>query len=138
VRPARILIVEDDRPIRESLKAYLEDCGFESHGAPDSDGALSFLENSSVDAIIMDLRLPSISGEELIRQIHARWPRVVFTIFTGSLKYRIPDDLAQLDCVSDRVFLKPLDDLGVLVDELKRLLQTRKKDHGNDHNPDHR
>jgi DNA-binding response OmpR family regulator len=138
LNPARILIVEDDKAIRESLRAYLEDCGFESYGAPDADEALRFLENSRVDAIIMDLRLPSISGEQLIRQIHVRWPQVVFTIFTGSLKYRVPEDLAELDCVSDHVFLKPLADLGVLADELKRLLQTRKEDHGNHHNPDHR
>lgn len=133
----RIMIVEDDKPIRESLIAHFEDCGFETEASPDAGTALNTLESARVDAVVVDLRLPDMSGEELIRRVHARWPHVVFTIFTGSMGYRVPDDLARLTGVSPRVFLKPLDDLDDLATEIRRLLQTGKRHDGNDHHPDH-
>jgi DNA-binding NtrC family response regulator len=138
VSTTRIMIVEDDKAIRESLTAHLDDCGFHSMAMPDATTALNALESAPVDAIIVDLRLPDMNGEEFIRLAHARRPHVVFMIYTGSLRYKLPDDLAHIEEVSERVFLKPLDDLDVLTTEIHRLLEARKTRHENDHHPDHR
>lgn len=118
----RVLIVEDDKSIRESLIAHFEDCGFEAEAAADAVEALELLERRGTNAMVVDLRLPGASGEELIRWVRAGRPDVVFVVFTGSLKYSLPDDLERLDRVSDRVFFKPLEDLSLLTAEINRLL----------------
>jgi DNA-binding NtrC family response regulator len=80
---ARLLIVDDEKHIREGLeKAFISE-GYEVLLAFDGVEALRVLEEETVDVIIADLKMPRMSGEELIREVLERYPHIPIIILTG-------------------------------------------------------
>jgi two-component system response regulator AtoC len=72
----RILIVDDDEALRESLEMVLAAEGYEVVTAPEADTALALLERHDVDLVLCDLRMPGIDGMELLPQLVRRLPGV--------------------------------------------------------------
>jgi len=70
----RVLIVDDDESLRESLELVLAAEGFEVVTAPDGPGALGRLEASSFDVVLCDVRMPGMDGIELLPQLVRRLP----------------------------------------------------------------
>lgn len=123
---ATILILDDDDSIRESLSAYFEDEGFRTVEAESAEEAVALLKMTTADAAIVDLRLPGMNGEAFIRHTYERCPEMVYLIYTGSPEYKLADDVAQLPGVSRTVFLKPVEKIDVLVQEIRRLLSKKR------------
>lgn len=117
----RILIVDDEQGIRESLRNYLEDFGFEITTLESSEEAMSAMENESFDIGIIDLRLPGTSGDRLILMAHERHPEMKFLIHTGSNDFTLPAELEAIGMVSDQIIYKPVIDLNIVVDKLREL-----------------
>lgn len=69
---ARILVVEDDPPIREMVTTYLTLSGFEVITAVDGVQALLLVRNANPDVILMDMGLPRLSGWQTIQRLRAR------------------------------------------------------------------
>lgn len=67
----RILIVDDDEDIRDSL-AMLLDLQYDTGTAADGKDALRMLEAEHYDAILLDLMMPVLNGEELVAELHKR------------------------------------------------------------------
>ena len=67
--PLRILIVDDEPPIRRFLRTSLAAQGYRIEEAVDGQAALDFLRRNPVDAIVLDLGLPGMDGFEVIRQL---------------------------------------------------------------------
>jgi two-component system, OmpR family, response regulator RegX3 len=65
----RILVVEDDRLIRDAVTAYLEKEGFWVTPVGDGAAALEAASRKPFDLIVLDLNLPKVSGEEVCRRI---------------------------------------------------------------------
>jgi two-component system alkaline phosphatase synthesis response regulator PhoP len=63
----RILVVEDDRTLRQALTFNLTREGFEVTSAPDGEAALAAARNQRLDLILLDVMLPSMSGLEVLR-----------------------------------------------------------------------
>jgi two-component system alkaline phosphatase synthesis response regulator PhoP len=63
----RILVVEDDRTLRQALSFNLTREGFEVTTAPDGEAALVAARNQRLDLILLDLMLPAMSGLEVLR-----------------------------------------------------------------------
>ena len=120
----RMLVLDDEKAVRESLAAFFEDEGFAVEEAPSSEEALKVMRDNPIDGVIVDLRLPGVDGSGFIREAHAKWPYVVFVIYTGSPEYELDHDLVAIEQVSEKVFLKPVEDLKMLSDEVRRLLPT--------------
>jgi DNA-binding response OmpR family regulator len=74
-----VLVVEDERDIREVLRRYLERAGFSVLTTPSGAEALRLL--ASADLVILDLGLPDIDGTDILREIHAlgNLPVIVLT-----------------------------------------------------------
>jgi two-component system response regulator AtoC len=70
----RVLIVDDDESLRESLELVLAAEGFEVLGAPDGPAALERIEASTFDVILCDVRMPGMDGMELLPQLVRRLP----------------------------------------------------------------
>src|SRR5215510_11153817 len=70
----RVLIVDDDESLRESLELVLAAEGFEVLGAADASGALERVEASAFDVILCDVRMPGMDGMELLPQLARRMP----------------------------------------------------------------
>ena len=78
----RILLVEDERPFRELLQAFLETQGYEVHAVPDGRCGAQWLETNVADAVVTDLCMPEVDGMELlmkIRKLHRSTPVVVMS-----------------------------------------------------------
>lgn len=64
-----ILIIEDEQGISKIIKSYLEKEGYNVFQAFDGKEGLDFFENEKIDLILLDLMIPKISGEDLIKEI---------------------------------------------------------------------
>ena len=87
MRAPRILLVEDDDSLREILTINLEDHGYEVDQACDGAQALRLYDPRRHDALITDVRMPGLSGLELLERIRGQDPEalvIVLTAFGGS------------------------------------------------------
>lgn len=122
-RPWKIIIVEDDESVQISLEAHFEDNGFFVVKTDTAEDALKMMETERPDAAIIDLRLPGMGGEALIRRLQELFPNTVCVIYTGSVEFYVPKDIKEMQGVSETVFFKPVDDLNLISNEVTRLLK---------------
>jgi len=79
----RILIVDDDEGLRESLELVLASEGYEVSSAADADGALRAIEAAPVDVVLCDLRMPGQDGLELLPQLARRLPGATLLLMSA-------------------------------------------------------
>ncbi|RIK63666.1 MAG: sigma-54-dependent Fis family transcriptional regulator [Planctomycetota bacterium] len=79
----RILVVDDDRIVVDSLGEFLRLEGYEVHGVGGVDAALASLAERPCDLVITDVNMPQADGFELLRALHDRHPDVVAIVITG-------------------------------------------------------
>ncbi len=80
---ANVLIVDDERGLRVTMREFALREGHEVHVAQDVSEALCILEEESIDVLISDQILPKESGMTLLMQVRKRWPRIQVVIVTG-------------------------------------------------------
>ena len=78
-----ILIVDDEKNIREGLSKALELAGYHALMAATGSEAVRVLERDAVDLVISDLRMPGLSGEQLLRRVVSSYPAIPVIILTG-------------------------------------------------------
>jgi len=78
-----VLVVEDERSVRECCREVARSLGFSTHVAESRDEAYRALENASIDVVMLDLRLPGNNGLEVLREIKRRRPEAVVIVMTG-------------------------------------------------------
>jgi DNA-binding NtrC family response regulator len=79
----KVLIVDDEKNIREGLAASLEMDGFSTACAADGEEGWKLFGKGDIDLVITDLRMPGMDGEELMRRILAETPGLPVIILTG-------------------------------------------------------
>ncbi len=79
----RILVVDDEKNIREGLAKSLELDGYETVLAEDGLSAIEIMESDEIDLVISDLKMPRMGGDDLLRRIVSDWPSVSVIILTG-------------------------------------------------------
>ena len=78
-----ILVVEDEAIMRESLRDWLTDAGYQVETAEEEDKALNIIGEQDFSLLILDLRLPGGDGIDLLRQARARQPKIQGIIITA-------------------------------------------------------
>jgi DNA-binding NtrC family response regulator len=78
-----ILIVDDEKNIREGLAAALRMDGYEVQTCGDGETAWRAFQTGDIDLVITDLRMPGLSGEELLNKITSESPGVPVIVLTG-------------------------------------------------------
>lgn len=116
-----VLVIDDEPAICMSLTAFLEDYGFRASSAESAEEALDLMKNNTYNVCIVDLRLPGMSGEDLIIQARDRYPEQRHIIYTGSISYNLSEKLQALGMRPEHVFLKPVRVLTLLVKCIKAL-----------------
>ncbi len=93
----RVLIVDDDKEMCEELSDILGHIGYETETATDGGKALSLVERNAYDLVLLDLKLPSVGGLEILRRAKRILlaPKVV--IVTGSSLVLTEESDAELD-----------------------------------------
>jgi len=82
-RDKSILVVDDERAIREVVSDYLEDIGCRPDKAADGVEALEKIVNGSYDAVIMDLNMPGMTGLDVLDKVVLRFPEMPIIVFSG-------------------------------------------------------
>jgi len=118
--PDRILIVEDEDTLCESLQRVFKRDGYEADIADSAETAFRLLERNTYDLIITDVILPGISGIELIARYKERNPDQKVIIMTAYASLQTAVEALRVGA-SDFI-VKP-----IMHDELKRMV---KKAHG--------
>src|SRR5262245_18831759 len=78
-----LLIVDDEKPLREAIAERLADQGFAVEQADSGEQALDRLAEFAFDIILTDLRLPGIDGRKVLDAALARYPEIIAIIITG-------------------------------------------------------
>ena len=118
----RILVVDDEPAVRESLRRALLLEGYEVELAPSGDDALRRLERREVqpDAILLDILMPGTDGLEVCRRLRRSGSRIPILMLTA--RDEIEDRVAGLDAGADDYVIKPfaLEELHARVRALLR------------------
>ncbi len=115
-----VLVVEDDRSVREAVSRALRFEGYSVVTAHDGSEALSVLLNDRPDAVVMDVMMPHIDGLEACRRIRARGDRTPILMLTA--RETVIDRVAGLDAGADDYLVKPFA-LDELLARLRALLR---------------
>jgi two-component system response regulator MprA len=118
----RILIVDDDRALREALRRALGLAGYESVLAADGEEALARATSAAPDAIVLDVGLPGMDGLAVCRALRASGDRVPVLMLTA--RDAVADRIDGLDAGADDYLVKPFD-VGELRARLRALLRRR-------------
>jgi two-component system response regulator MprA len=101
----RVLVVDDDAAVRQSLATALGRDGYEVVAAQDGNAALAHLIAASVDAIVLDVAMPEPNGLEVCRRLRARGDRTPILMLTA--RDLVDDRVAGLDAGADDYLAKP-------------------------------
>ncbi len=113
--PIKILVVDDEEFVRENLKAFFEDEGYEVTSFGKGEDAVNFLKHEHMDLGIIDIGLPGINGDVTIIKSHKIQPEMKFIIYTGSIRYgKIPKELSDIGISKNNIFHKTTMDMNVL------------------------
>ncbi|GAB3384139.1 two-component system response regulator RssB [Azotobacter armeniacus] len=117
---AKLLIIDDDKVVRASLAAYLEDSGFQVLQAGDALQGLEIFEDEEPELVICDLRMPQIDGLELIRRMGEQQSETPVIVMSGAGV--MSDVVEALRLGAADYLIKPLEDLAVLEHSVRRTL----------------
>lgn len=109
----KVLVLDDEPNIRESLAEYLLDCGFVTLTAESAEDALRLPELGNVAVAVVDIRLGGIDGLEFIKRLHALHPNVRCLIHTGSTDFQLDNELRAIGLTEREVLFKPVLDMGI-------------------------
>lgn len=102
-----ILIVEDDNEINHMLSALLQSNGYMTQSAYSGTEALLYLEKLETRAVILDLMLPGMAGEELLQKIKERDPAL--PVIVASAREDVQTRVELLRAGADDYIVKPFD-----------------------------
>lgn len=104
-RGVSVLIVEDEAGIAEFVRNGLEAAGYAVEVADNGADGLALAMRDDVDLVVLDLALPVLSGEEVLRRIRQRRPALPVIVLTA--KDAVSDRVANLDAGADDYVVKP-------------------------------
>ena len=120
-----VLVVEDDPSLRNTTRLILEHKGYEVSTARDGEDALESLRGATFDVVLMDIRMPGMSGVDVFEEIRMDGSRTAFVFMTA---YAMDDVVSRvLEAGAVDVLRKPVDvdRLLALLDDLCRASNKR-------------
>lgn len=129
----RVLVVDDEKSVRITLREFLQDAGYQVTVAEDVTSARQLFHSGGFDVVVSDIAMPRITGVELLQEIRKGSPRVqvimmtgqptvetaAATVRAGAFDYLIKpvSEEAMLRCVGNAAKLKAMEDERVRVAE---------------------
>ena len=118
-----VLLVDDDRAVRDALERALQLHGYEVALASDGDSALAEVEARTPDALVLDVMMPGLDGLDVTRRLRRQGNRVPILLLTA--RDAVGDRVEGLDAGADDYLPKPYD-LEELLARLRALLRRSK------------
>ncbi len=107
VRNVKILIIEDEKLLADSLKKMLEGKGFQVETVYDGEAGAEYAELGIYDLLIMDVMMPKLDGFALAKSIRAKRNSTPILMLTA--KSEVEDRIYGLNCGADYYLTKPFD-----------------------------
>jgi FixJ family two-component response regulator len=117
-----ILIIDDQREVRRVLRAGIESLGaqYQVLDLPSAEEAILVLTLQKIDLLVIDFRLPGISGLEMMEKVRKRSPGSKMIMISGVEDMRMPAKAAEAG--AEAFFAKPID-MGAFLDAIQRSLE---------------
>jgi DNA-binding NtrC family response regulator len=123
--PIGVLVVDDQELVRELCREVIESLGFKAWLAPAAPEALELLETHSIDIIITDLKMPGMSGLDLLERVKLRNTRVEIVMMTAYAS--IPSAVQAMKLGAADYIVKPFapEELKLLLERLAATLNLK-------------
>ncbi len=121
MKSSRILVIDDEKAIRDSFNAHLEDCGYDVLTAENGREGIRVYEREQPDLIIVDLRMPEVDGIQVLETISRQSPLMPLIVASGT--GIINDAVEALHCGAWDYLLKPIEDLSILTHAVEAALE---------------
>jgi DNA-binding response OmpR family regulator len=121
----KILIIDDEVVLRQTLARVLQQAGFEATSAENAEQALAFLKSTAFDLVYMDLRMPGLHGLDALKLIHEQYPTLPVVLFTAQ-----PDINSAVEALRNGAtdyLLKPLKP-QVIIERTQSILAAQQKE----------
>lgn len=109
----RILIVDDERDVRDSVKCVLDLAGYEVLTAENVTEALAQLERTPMDLVITDIIMPKMNGVQAIESIRRAFPLVRIVAISGGGNFGVAG--YQPTAIATNAYLKSAEEAGAHV-----------------------
>ncbi|MEK6559968.1 MAG: response regulator [Planctomycetota bacterium] len=119
-RGIKILVVDDDKDYNLYLTKFLADEGYITKGITKPMDVLSTLGQEKFHIIILDMKMPQISGTELLKEIKSKYPNICVIILTGYPSFKTAVETMKLDAFD--YLKKPFD-----LNDLRKALNNAQK-----------
>jgi two-component system, OmpR family, response regulator MprA len=103
----KLLVVDDDRAVRDALRRVLTLAGYDVQTAEDGSEAIEQIVEAVPDAVVLDVGMPELNGLEVCRRVRLLGNRVPILMLTARVE--IEDRVAGLDAGADDYLVKPFD-----------------------------
>ncbi|UTA48988.1 response regulator [Simiduia sp. 21SJ11W-1] len=117
----RLLIIDDDTIVRQSIVVYLADSGFEVIEAANGQQGLTLFFQETPDIVLTDLRMPGIDGLQVLRRIHEESPNTPVMVISGAGV--VTDVVEALRLGASDYMIKPVVDMEMLVHSIDKSLE---------------
>ena len=124
----RILVVEDDHAVQKALKRLFEGEGFTVEVSSDGKAALEAFRKTVPSAIVLDLRLPQMSGRDVCREIKQQAPAVPIIVLSATTD--VSDKVLLLELGADDYVTKPFSPRELLARVRAAVRRSVRKDSG--------
>jgi cyclic di-GMP phosphodiesterase len=118
----RVLLVDDECTVWQILGEKLGRSGYEWCGRSSAEEALACLEQESFDAVVSDLKMPGMTGLQLLAEVQKRHPHLAFVMATGEDDIRVAVDAMKRG--ADDYLVKPFQ-LDAAVESVRRALHKK-------------
>lgn len=108
----KVLVIEDERMVAESIRAILESKGFEVETVYDGETGTEYAETGVYDLLILDVMMPKLNGFQVARQVRA--DRCATPILMLTARSDIEDRIQGLNAGADYYLTKPFDSRELL------------------------
>ncbi len=120
---ARILIVEDERQLVDTLRDLLEDRGYETEVALNKQVALAILQERNMDLLVISTSFQENQGIEILQEIKKQHPGLMVAMICDQKSKRIESSAMRAGA---NIFIgKPLEEVNFLLQSVENLLESR-------------
>jgi DNA-binding response OmpR family regulator len=123
--PGKILIIDDEASLRQTLTRILQQAGFEVTTAENGEQGLAFLKTTDFDLVYLDIRMPGLAGLDVLQIMHADHPALPVILFTAQ-----PDLSSAVEALRGGAvdyMLKPLKPETIIA-RTRAILETQSKE----------
>lgn len=132
---ARLLVIDDEAMVRESMVAYLEDSGYLVKAVASGQAGLELLQQQEIDLVLCDLRMPSLDGLQVLQQVKQYNSQIPVIVVSGA---GVMEDVVQaLRLGASDYLVKPIIDMVMLEHSVQRNLDLVELEKQNKNYRDH-